>query len=124
MSPLLRFVALFQDVDEIPDEVVEELPPSVVQQLRDGTIDEIPENVIDDLSDSARDALIEQVPDFVPDSVLSAVGDNPFLAVVLALAGLAAIGGFLWGVSKSAMKAAGFFALVAALAWFLFLQQV
>lgn len=115
---------LFQSVDEIPEEALEELPDSVIQQLRDGTIDTIPEDVIDNLSDSAKDALIEQVPDFVPDSVLSAVGDNPLLAVVLALAGLVAIGGFFWGVSKSAMKAAVFFAVVAALAWFLFIQNV
>jgi hypothetical protein len=116
--------SLLQSVDEIPEEAVEELPESVIQQLRDGTIDEIPADVIDGLSDSAKDALIEQVPDFVPDSVLSTVGDNLLLAVVLALAGLIAIGGFLWGVSKSAIKAAVFFGLVAAVAWFLFIQNV
>ena len=120
----MRLLTLFQTVEELPDEVVEELPPTVLQQLRDGIIDKIPEDVVNDLSDSARDALIERVPEFVPDSVLAAVGDNPLLAIVLAIAGVIAVGGFLWGVSKSAIKAVLFFGVIAAIAWFLFAQQV
>ncbi len=119
MDPLL-----FQDVDDLPPEVVEELPSDVLENLRDGVIDKIPEDVVDSLSDSARDALIDQFPEFVPESVIDAVTSNPLLAVVLAIAGVAAVAGLFWGITKAAMKAVVFFGIVAVVAWFLFAQQV
>ena len=115
---------LFQDVEDLPPEVVEELPSDVLQNLRDGVIDKIPEDVVDSLSDSARETLVDQFPDFVPESVIDAVASNPGLAVVLAIIGVLAVAGFAWGITKAATKAMIFFAIAAVVAWFLFSQQV
>jgi len=115
---------LFQDVEDLPTEVVEELPSDVVQGLRDGAIDKIPEDVVDSLSESARDTLLDQFPEFVPDGLVEAVAANPLLAVILAIAGVAAVAGFFWAITKAAMKAVVFFGVVAVVAWFLFAQQL
>ena len=109
-------LAIFQNVEDLPPEVVEELPPDIVQKLRDGVIDTIPEDVVNSLSESAKDTLIDQFPEFVPDGVIEAVASNPMLAVVLALAGLLAVAGFFWGITRAAMKAVVIFGLVAVVA--------
>ncbi len=116
MSMAVRIVAWFQSsVEELPPEVVEELPEDVLQQLRDGVIDKIPEDVVERLPESVRDR--------VPDGLVDFASTNTGFAVVLAIIGVLAVAGFVWGIAKSAFKAAIFFALAAAVAWFLFFQQ-
>jgi len=119
-----RIALMFQEVEDLPPEVVEELPSDVLRDLKDGVIEKIPEDVLDSLSDSARDTLVDQFPDFVPEGFVEAVASNPGLAVVLAIIGVLAVAGFVWGITKAAMKAVVFFALAAVVAWFLFAQQV
>ncbi len=119
-----RAAVVFQEVEDLPPEVVEELPSDVVQDLQDGVIEQIPEDVIDSLSESARDTLVEQFPDFVPEGFVEAVASNPGLAAALAIIGVLAVAGFVWGITKAAMKAVVFCAIAAAVAWFLFAQQV
>jgi hypothetical protein len=124
MSLFTYLYARFQQVEEIPDEVLEELPDDVVQRLRDGIIDRVPEDVYEDLSQRAKDAMLDRVPDFVPESVIDAVSNNPGLAAVLAIVGVLAVIGFMYGVAKSAFKAIVFFGVLAAVSWFLFAQNV
>ncbi|MDJ0960355.1 MAG: hypothetical protein QNJ88_06835 [Acidimicrobiia bacterium] len=119
-----RTAFLLQEVEDLPPEVVDELPSDVVQDLKDGVIEKIPEDVLDSLSESARDTLVDQFPDFVPEGFIEAVASNPTLAVVLAIIGVLAVAGFVWGITKAAMKAVVFFALAAVVAWFLFAQQL
>lgn len=125
MSALTHLYVWFQQVvEEIPLEVIDELPPDVVQRLKDGVIDRIPDDVYENLSQTAKDALLDRVPDFVPDSVINAVSNNPGLAAVLAIVGVIAVIGFMYGVAKSAFKAIVFFGVLAALAWYFFAQNV
>lgn len=107
---LSLFVRFQSVVDNIPEEVLERLPEDVRQQLEDGIIDKIPQDIIDGLPEGIRDS--------IPSGLIEAAGSNPLFAVL----GVLALGGFVYGVVKSAMKAAIFFGLVAALAWFLFLK--
>lgn len=118
------YVRFQQVVEEIPDSVIEELPDDVVQRLKDGIIDRIPEDAYENLSDRAKDELLDRVPDFVPESVIDAVSNNPGLAAVLAIVGVLAVIGFMYGVAKSAFKAIVFFGVLAAVAWFLFAQNI
>ncbi len=116
MSMAVRIVAWFQSsVEELPPEVVEELPDDVLQQLRDGVIDKIPEDVVTQLPESVQDR--------IPDGLVDFASTNTGLAVVLAILGVLAVAGFVWGIAKSAFKAAAFFAVAGAVAWFLFFQQ-
>ena len=108
---LSLFVRLQSSVSEkIPDEVLERLPEDIRQKLEDGVIDKIPQDVIDRLPENLQDR--------IPPGLIEAASSNPLFAVIGALALL----GFAYGVIKSAMKAAVFFGLLAAIAWFLFLR--
>ncbi|MCB0993991.1 MAG: hypothetical protein KDB21_02790 [Acidimicrobiales bacterium] len=102
-------------LEDLPADVVEQLPSDIVSQLREGAIDAIPEDVVESLPASVQAR--------IPDSVIAAAGDDPALAVILAVVGALAVLGFLWGVFKSAFKAALFFAVVGAGAWIWFAQQ-
>jgi hypothetical protein len=125
MNPLTHLYIRFQKaVDDIPDEVIDELPPDVVQRLKDGLIDRVPDDAYENLSESAKNALLDRVPDFVPESVIDAVTNNPGLAAVLAIVGVVAVIGFMYGVAKSAFKAIVFFGVLAALSWYFFAQNV
>ncbi len=97
-------------VDEMPPEVVDQLPTDVVQDLAEGVIEKIPEEVIDRLPES--------VVDRIPDHLLEAVGADPLLAGILVGVGALAVVVFLWGVVKSAWKAAFFAVVVGGAAWF------
>lgn len=106
-----------QDVDvddvvsQLPPEVVEALPADVLQQLEDGTISEIPADVADRLKDRLSADVLDRVPsDLLEDPT------NQALVAVLGVALAFALAGFLWGVVKSAMKAAAFFAIIAVIA--------
>jgi len=112
----IRLVAWFQStIEELPPDVVEQLPDDVVTDLRDGIIDKIPEDVIERLPESVQDR--------VPDSLIEFTSANTGFAAFLAVVGVLAIAGFVWGVAKSAVKAAVLSGVVAAAAWYLFFQQ-
>jgi len=108
---MLSLFLLFQSaVDSIPEEVLERLPDDVRQQLEDGVIDKIPQDVVDNLPEGLRDS--------IPSGLIEAATSNPLFAVI----GVLAVLGFVYGVVKSAFKAAVSFAVIAAGAWFLFLK--
>ncbi len=100
----------FDVVDELPPDVVEDLPPNVVDQLEG--LDQIPDSLKDEIPDAVLDRIPEQFLDFA--------SDDPLLTAILVIVGIVAVFGFFWGVAKSAFKAAFFFGVVAAGAWFLF----
>ena len=99
-------------IDELPPDVVEELPTSIVDQIRDEGLDALPDEIIDRLPDS--------VVDRIPSEYLDVASNNPALTAILLIVGIVAVAGFFYGVAKSAFKAALFFGLVAAGAWFWF----
>jgi len=104
---------IFTDlVDDLPPEVVEDLPPSIIDQIRDEGLDTLPDSIVDQLPDS--------VVDKIPSEFLDAASSDPALTALLVVVGILALVGFFYGVAKSAFKAALFFGLVAAAAWFLF----
>ncbi len=116
MMLAVRLVAWFQSsIDELPPDVVEELPADVVADLRDGLIDKIPENVVEDLPAGVRDQ--------VPDSLVEFASSNTGFAVFLAVLGLLCVVGFVWAIAKSAFKAVLLFGVVGVAAWLLFFQQ-
>ncbi len=102
-------------VEDLPPDVIDQLPDDVVQKLRDGVIDKIPEDVVDRLPESIQDRIPEGLVDFA--------SSNTGLAIALAVIGVIAVLGFVWGVQKAALKAVVFFGVVGAVAWFLFFQQ-
>ena len=65
----------------------------------------------------------DEIQDRVPEGLVEAAGDNPTLTAILVMAGILGVVGFLWGVAKSAFKAAAFFALVAVVAWVWFANR-
>ena len=101
---------LFDVVDELPPDVVEELDPTVLDQLEG--LDQIPDSLKDQIPDSVLDRISPDLLDFA--------SRNPTLTAILLIVGVIAVAGFFWGVAKSAFKAAFFFGIVAAGAWFLF----
>lgn len=107
---LALFVRFQSVVDKIPEEVLEKLPEDIRRQLEDGIIDKIPEDILDSLPEGLRDS--------IPPGLIDAASANPLFAVI----GVLALIGFGYGVMKSFMKAAVFFGVLAALAWFFFLK--
>ncbi len=97
-------------VDDLPPDIVEELSPDVLEQLEG--LDQIP--------DSLKDQIPDAVLDRIPDQFLDFASGNPLLTTILVIVGVVAVIGFFWGVAKSAFKAAFFFGVVAAGAWFWF----
>lgn len=94
------------DLDSLPAELLERYP-DVVAELREGVIDEVPDAVLDQLPDS--------VISRIPESLLASDVNMTFVIILAVVAGLA-VAGFLYGVTKAAIKAAVFFLLVAAIA--------
>lgn len=107
LALLVRFQSI---VENIPEEVLERLPDDVVQQLKDGTLDKIPQDIVDRLPEGLQDS--------IPSGLIEAAGSNPLFALI----GVLAIIGFGYGVVKSAFKAAVFFGVLAAAAWYFFLN--
>ena len=103
---------LYDLVDDLPEDVVEDLPPSVIDQIRNEGLEKLPDSVVDQLPDS--------VVDRIPDEFLDVASTNPVLVAILVLVGILSVIGFFYGVAKSAFKAALFFGVVAAAAWFWF----
>ncbi len=96
-------------LDQIPDDVLDRLPDNVVDQLRDGVIDKIPADLIDQLPVS--------VTDRIPAGLLESASADPVLAAILIGVGALAVLIFLFGVFKSAFKAAFLAAVVGGGAW-------
>lgn len=97
--------------DQIPAEVLAELEsrePDIVRGLRDGSITEIPSSVVDALPSGISD----QIP-----ADLTEGASGTFIAILIVV-GVIAVAGFFYGMVKSAIKAALFFGLVAAIAFF------
>jgi hypothetical protein len=112
-----RLSILFQTenpLDRLPQEVIDRLPDDIVRQLRDGVIDQIPEDVVDRLPDS--------VADRIPSGLIDFASSNPTMAVILAVIGVLAILGFIYGVMKSAVKVMLFSIVAGVAAWWFFFQ--
>lgn len=101
-------------LEQLPPEVIDALPPDIVAQLRSGELDRIPAETLEELRPDLADR--------VPDSVAEVASENPGLAVVLVLIGVASILGAIWGAMKGFVKVALFFGLIAAVAWFVFFR--
>lgn len=101
--------------EELPDEVLEQLEPTLREQIESGARDRLPEDAYDALPDSLQDR--------VPADLVAFADSNRTLTIILLLVGLLSIAGFLYGVAKSAFKAAGFFAIVGTIAWFWFANR-
>lgn len=104
-------------IEELPPVVIEQLQeqaPDVLRQLQDGTIDRIPDSVVERLPSN--------VVDQIPSSLLT--GRNMVLLAVLAVIALVSMMGFFYGVMRSAMKAALFFAVLGGLAAAFFLVEL
>ncbi len=99
-------------IDELPPDVVDDLPPSIIDQIRDEGLEALPDDIVDRLPDS--------VVDRIPEEFLDVASTNPALTGILLVVGLIAVAGFFYGVVKSAFKAALFFGIVAAVAWYWF----
>lgn len=103
------------DLEDLDPSILDRLPPDVRDQIEDGVIDKLPEDVVDALPDS--------VSGRIPSGLVDAAGSNPTLTAVLVVAGILGVLGFFYGVAKSAFKAAAFFGIVAAVAWFWFANR-
>ncbi len=99
-------------IDQVPSDVLDRLPSDVVQRIQDGVLDQIPEDVVEQLPQTVVDRL--------PEGLLASTGGDPALLAVLAIVGGLAVLIFVWGVVKSAFKAALFAGVVGAAAWFWF----
>lgn len=98
-------------LDQLPAEVIEALPPDIVEQLESGAIDRIPAETLEELRPDLADR--------VPDSVAEVASDNPGLAAVMIIIGIAAVFGAIWGAMKGFLKVTVVLGIVAAVAWYL-----
>ncbi len=103
------------ELEDLPPEVVDELPSDVVEQIRDGLLDKIPEDVVSDLPASIQDK--------IPEGLLEAASSNPTFTKVLLVIGVLAIIGFIFGVIKSAVKWMLYSAILGVAAWYFFFQM-
>lgn len=94
------------DIEALPDELKERFP-QVVEDLRNGVIEDVPDAVLDQLPTS--------VVDRIPDALLASDVNMTFIIVLAAIAAVC-IMGFLYGVTKAAIKAAVFFLILGAIA--------
>lgn len=102
-------------VDQLPPEVIEALPQDILTGLEDGTLDRIPAETLEKLT--------PDVADRVPDSLAEVASDNPGLAIILVLIGLASIAGAIWGAIKGFLKVAILLGVIAAVAWYWFFNR-
>ena len=108
MSPFL-FQAP-EDLADLPPDVADRIPDEVLDQLRDGVIDKIPDAVVDQLP--------EGVADRIPDGLLESAAANPALTAILIGVGVLAVLIFVFGIVKSAFKAAFFAGVIGVGAWY------
>lgn len=101
------------DIEDLPQELRDRFPDTV-EDLRTGAIEEIPDAVLDQLPTS--------VVDRIPDALLISEVNTTFVIILGVIAAIA-LAGFLWGITKAAIKAAVFFAVLAlAAAVFMYAQ--
>jgi len=101
------------DLEALPEELKEQFP-EIVDDLREGVINEVPERVLEQLPPT--------VIDRIPESLLASNVNMTFV-IILGIIGVIAAAGFFYGMAKAAMKAAMFFLVVSAVAWFLLYAQ-
>ncbi len=99
-----------ETLEDLDASILQSLPADIRSQIEDGAIDRLPQDVVESLPASVQDR--------IPDGLVAAAGDNALLTLVLLAAGILGALGFLYGVTKSAFKAAAFFAVVSAGAWY------
>lgn len=114
MQQAVAFQADTQIIEQLPAELRDRFP-DVVNDLRSGAIEEVPEAVLNQLPTN--------VVDRIPESLLGSDVNMTFVIVLVAIAVLC-LAGFLWGVSKAAIKAALFFAVAAAVAGVVLYVQI
>ncbi len=102
------------DVGDLPQDVIDALPPDIRQEILDGVRDQIPEEVIQDLR--------PDIADQIPDSLVGAASSNPGLTAVIIIIGLLAVAGAVWGAVKGFLKVAIGLGLIAAVVWWYFLS--
>lgn len=102
-------------LDQLPDDIEAQLPLDVIADLRDGSLTELPDDVVAGLPQNLQDR--------IPESLIETAAANSTLLIILGVVAAVSVAGFLWGVVKSAMKAAVFFAIVAAVAIFFLVLQ-
>lgn len=102
------------NVDDLPQEVIDALPPDIRQEILDGVRDQIPQEVIQDLR--------PDIADQIPDSLVGAASSNPGLTAVIVLIGLLAVAGAVWGAVKGFLKVAIGLGIIAAVVWWYFLS--
>ncbi len=105
-----QFLAQEDGLSDIPQEVLDRLPPDIVEKLRTGVLDKIPDDVVDRLPPS--------IADRIPDGFLESAAANPLLTAILLLIGVLAVIGFFYGVAKSFFKMALYSGIAGAIAWF------
>ena len=101
-------------LDQLPEAVVNQLPTDILEGLQNGTLDKIPEDVVDALPAGLQDA--------IPEGAINFASTNPQFTAILITVGVLSVIGFGYGVSKAAMKASMFFAILGAVAWFWLLK--
>ena len=102
------------EIDELPPEVLDALPPDIRQEILDGARDKIPDDVVEDLR--------PEIANQVPDSLVDAASTNPGLTAVVILIGLAAVAGAIYGAIKGFLKVAVVLGVIAAVVWWYFLS--
>lgn len=116
MTPVTQQLPFAQiDLEDVPPEVLDELPPSVLRKLQDGLLDQIPQDVVESLPSAVQDK--------IPEGLLEAASSNPTMTMVLLGIGVIAVAGFVFGVVKSAVKWMIYSAILGVGAWYLFFQQ-
>ena len=103
---------------QAPEELIDELPPDVADRIGEEVIDQIRDGVIDKIPDNIVDQLPEGVADRIPDGLLESASANPVLSAILIGVGVLAVVIFLFGIVKSAFKAAFFAGVIGAAAWY------
>jgi len=102
-------------LDQLPDDIEAQLPLDVIEDLRNGSLTELPDDVVAGLPQNLQDR--------IPESLIETAAANSTLLIILGVVAAVSVAGFLWGVVKSAMKAAVFFAIIAAVAIFFLVLQ-
>jgi len=102
-------------LDKLPDDIEAQLPRDVIEGLRNGSLTEIPDDVVSGLPQNLQDR--------IPESLIETAAANSTLLMILGVVAALSVVGFVYGVVKSAMKAAVFFAIIAAVAIFFLVLQ-
>jgi len=103
------------DADDLPQDVIDALPPDIREEILTGVRDQIPQDVVEDLQ--------PDIADQIPDSLVGAASSNPGLTAVIVVIGLLAIAGAVWGAIKGFLKVAIGLGVLAAIVWYYFFAR-